>query len=61
MILIKNSSFEKQVNVNTSDVISLRGMTIATDGEVTEVVEADSTAAEVIGWLEEEFIYLSSL
>jgi hypothetical protein len=43
------------------DVISLRGMTIATDGEVTEVVEADSTAAEVIGWLEEEFIYLSSL
>jgi hypothetical protein len=43
------------------DVISLRGMTIATDSGVTKVVRAESTAEEVIGWLGEEFIYLSSL
>jgi len=53
--------FQSGLEYNTIDVISLRGMTIATDGEVSEVVQADSTAAEVIGWLEEGIIYLSNL
>jgi hypothetical protein len=53
--------FQSGLECGAIDVSSLEGMTIATDGEVTEVVRGEETAAEVIGWLEEGIIYFSNL
>ena len=46
---------------STIDALGIRGMTIATDGEVTEVILADTTEVEAVGFFEEALIFLSNL